>query len=144
MDASSVAAAALAVVVDESREAAIRELLLERERLAMSVADRDSYLAQRHFVVSAQVELPGRLMTWRAAYHQRHDDYLDGQAAMRAAARALRGGDVDVAESRLADEVGSADSEEDEEMEAEGADEEMEEEEEEEETEEDEEVEAPA
>jgi len=103
----------------------------------MSVADRDSYLAQRHFVVSAQVELPGRLMTWRAAYHQRHDDYLDGQAAMRAAARALRGGNVEVAESRLADEVGSEDSEADEEMEA---DEAMEEEEEEEEAEEDDEV----
>ena len=42
MDAATVAAAALAVVVDESREAAIRELLLERKRLAMSVADRDS------------------------------------------------------------------------------------------------------
>ena len=143
MDASSVAAAALAVVVDESREAAIRELLLERERLAMSVADRDSYLAQRHFVVSAQVELPGQLMTWRRAFHQRHNDFLDSHAAMRAAARALRNGDVDVAESRLADEVGSEDSEADEEMAAEAADEEMEEEEEEEEAEEDEEV-APA
>ena len=142
MDAVTIAAAALAVVVDESREAAMRELLLERERLAMSVADRDSYLAQRHFVVSAQVELPGQLMTWRAAYRQQHNDYLDGQAAMRAAARALRGGDVDVAQSHLTDEVGSEDSEEDEEMEAEVADEEMEEEEEE-EAEEDEEV-APA
>ena len=33
----------------------------------MAVADRDSYLAQRHYVVSAQLGLPGRLMTWRAA-----------------------------------------------------------------------------
>ena len=42
MDAATIAAAALAIVVDESREAAMRELLLERERLAMTVADRDS------------------------------------------------------------------------------------------------------
>ena len=62
---------------------------------------------------------------------------------MRAAARALRNGDVEVAESRLADEVGSEDSEADEEMAADAADEEMEEEEEEEEAEADEEV-APA
>ena len=119
MDAATIAAAALAVVVDESREAAMRDLLLERERLAMTVADRDSYLAQRHYVVSAQLGLPGRLMTWQVAYDQRHNDYLDGQAAMRAAARALRGGDVEAAESHLTDEVGSEDSEEDEEMEAE-------------------------
>ena len=92
MDAQSVAAAALAVVVDESREAAIRDLLLERERLAMAVADRDSYLAQRHFVGSAQVALPGQLMTWQTAFRQRHHDYLDAHAAMHAAARALRNG----------------------------------------------------
>ena len=137
MDAATIAAAAMAIVVDESREAAVHDLLLERERLAMAVADRDSFLAQRHFVVSAQVELPGRLMPWRAAFRQRHNDFLDAHAAMRAAANALRSGDVDVALSSLTDEVGS-DSEEDEEMEA--ADDAMEEGEEEEEAEEDAEV----
>ena len=118
------AAAALAVVVDESREAAIRELLLERERLAMSVADRDSYLAQRHYVVSAQLGFPGRLMTWQDAYHQRHDDYLAGEHAMRAALRALQRGDGEAAEQHLVAEVGSEQSVED----VEAADEAMEEE----------------
>ena len=137
MDAATIVAAALAVVAENSRDAAMLDLLQERERLAMAVADRDSYLAQRHFVVSAHVELPGRLMPWRAAFRQRHNDFLDAHAAMRAAVTALRSGDVDVALSSLTDEVGS-DSEEDEEMEA--ADDAMEEDEEEEEAEEDAEV----
>ena len=83
MDAQTVAAAALAVVVDDSREAAVRELLLERERLAMAVADRDSFLAQRHFIVSAQVELPGRLKTWQECWRERHCDYLDLASVIR-------------------------------------------------------------
>ena len=140
MDAVTVAAAALAIVVDESQEAAVRELLLERERLAMTVADRDSFLAQRHHVVSAQALLPGRLMTWQDAYHQRHNDYLDGEHAMRAALRALQRGDGEAAEQHLVAEVGSEQSVEDVEEE-EAADEAMEEEEEEEEGEEDAEVE---
>ena len=105
-------AAALAVVVEESRDAAMLALLQERERLAMSVADRDSFLAQRHFAGgSAQVARPGPLMTYQTAFRQRHHDYLDAHAAMRAAARALRNGDVDVALARLTNEVGDEDSE---------------------------------
>ena len=112
MDAATTAAV-LAIVADESRDAAIRDLLLERERLAMAVADRDSYLAQRHFAGgSAQVARPGPLMTYQMAFRQRHHDYLDAHAAMRAAARALRNGYVDVALARLTDEVGDEDSEE--------------------------------
>ena len=47
MDAAT-AVAALAIVVEESLQAAMLALLQERERLAMALADRDSYLAQRH------------------------------------------------------------------------------------------------
>ena len=50
--ASMNAVAALAVVIDDSRDAAMQALLHERERLAMTVADRDSYLMQRHYVGS--------------------------------------------------------------------------------------------
>ena len=139
MDAVTVAAA-LAIVVDESREAAMRELLLERERLAMTVADRDSFLAQRHHVVSAQALLPGRLMTWQHAYHQRHNDYLDAEHAMRDALRALQRGDGEAAEQHLIAAVGSEQSVEDVEEE-EATDDAMEAEEEEEEGEEDAEVE---
>ena len=138
MDAVTVAAAALAVVVEESREAAMRALLLERERLAMAVADRDSFHAQRHFVGSLQVpRVPGAPMTWQHAYRQRHNDYLDAEHTMRAALRALQRGDGEAAEQHLVAEVGSEQSVED----VEAADETMEEEEEEEELEEDAEVE---
>ena len=47
MDASSLAAAALAVATDDSRAAAVRELLLDRERAAMANEDARSFLAQR-------------------------------------------------------------------------------------------------
>ena len=130
MDAQTVAAAALAVVVDDSREAAVRELLLERERLAMAVADRDSFLAQRHYVGSLQVPQAGRPMTWETAFTQRHDDLILAHHAMRVAADALRNGDADAALARLEAEVGEENSEqsEDEEMESSAAGEEEEEE----------------
>ena len=120
MDAVTVAAA-LAIVVDESQEAAMREVLLERERLAMTVADRDSYLAQRHHVISVQRLLPERPMTWQDAYDRRHTDYLNKEDVMRAALRALRRGDSEAAERYLTADVGS-DSEADEEMDVSEAD----------------------
>ena len=133
MDA--VTTAVLAVVVEESRDAAMLALLQERERLAMTVADQASYLAQHHFVGSLQVPRPDRPMTWQAAYRQRHNDLIDAHSAMRGAARALRNGDAEAALARLEDEVGDENSEqssadEDEEMESTAAGEEEEEEEE--------------
>ena len=139
-------AAALALVAEHSRDAAMLDLLQERERLSMAVADRDSYLAQRHYVGSLQVpRVPGPPMTWQAAYEQRHDDLGHAHAAMRAALLAHRQGDDELVERVLRAEVGS-DSEADEEVsEADATDGEMEstaagEEEEEEDAEEDAEV----
>ena len=115
MDAVTVSAA-LAIVVDESQQAAMQALLLERERLAMTVADQASYLAQRHYVGSLQVPRSDRPMTWLTAYNQRHNDLIDAHSAMRGAARALRNGDAEAALARLEGEVGDEDSEADEEM----------------------------
>ena len=127
MDALTVAAAALAVATEHSRDAALHQALLDRERAAMSNEDVRSWVAQRHFVGSLQVpRVPGPPMTWRAAYNQRHNDFLDAHAAMRAARRAVRRGDDDGAEGHLTAEVGSEDSEEDEEMEVEEVEEEAE------------------
>ena len=128
--ASMNAVAALAVVIDDSRDAAMLALLHERERLAMTVADRDSYLAQRHYVGTLQVPRPVRPMTWETAFNQRHNDLIDAHHAMRVAAHALRNGDADAALARLEDEVGDENSEqsEDEEMESTAAGEEEEEE----------------
>ena len=110
MDAATIAAAALAIVVDESQQAAMAALLLERERLAMIVEDQASFLAQRHWVGTLQVWQP-RPMTWQTAFHQRHNDMIDAHAAMRQAARALRSGDAEAALMRLSAEVGTEDSE---------------------------------
>ncbi len=93
-------------------------LLQERERLAMTIADQASYLAQRHFVGSLQVpRVPGPPMTWQAAYNQRHHDLGLAHDAMRTALRAWHQGDDDLVERVLQAEVGSDD--EDVEMEAE-------------------------
>ena len=113
MDAVTTAAAALAIVVDESQQAAMQALLLERERLAMTVEDQASFLAQRHWVGTLQVWQP-RPMTWQAAFDQRHDDLLEAHAAMRQAARALRSGDAEAALMRLSAEVGNENSEDEE------------------------------
>ena len=91
MDA--LAAAALAVVLKESQEAALREALLDRERAAMTAEDLRSFVAQRHFSGSMQVPSLMRPMTWEAVYEQRHEDYLLAHDAMRAALRAQRQGD---------------------------------------------------
>ena len=113
MDATTLAA--LSVALEQSRAAANQELLLERERLAMAVQDRDSFLAQRYFVSSMQVpRVPGP-MTWAAAYEVRHENFLHAQDAMRDVWVANRQGDAERIEDILADELGSTEEEEDEE-----------------------------
>ena len=118
MDAATIAAAALAIVVEESQQAAMEALLQEREQLAMALADRDSCLAQRHYVGTLQVPQHGRPMTWQTAYRQRHNDLAEAHAAMRAAADALRAGDAETALSRLEAEVGDSERSADEDMSA--------------------------
>ena len=108
MDASTLAAAALSVAVDESRDAALRDLLLERESAAMQAEDLRSYVAQRHFTASQQVPGAPRPMTWEAAYAQRHHDLLLAHDAMRIALLAVRQGDDQRAEDVLAAELGSS------------------------------------
>ena len=116
MDATTIAAA-LTLVADHSRDAAILDLLQERERLAMIVEDQASYLAQRHWVGSLQVpRVPGPPVTWQAAYQQRHDDLGHAHGAMRAALQAHRRGDNEIVEQVLQTEVGSDSETEAEEM----------------------------
>ena len=94
MDASSLAAAALAVAMEDSRSAAVREVMLDRERAAMVAEDRSSYIAQRHFVGSQQE--PNSLvhpMPWREAYMVRSTDMMRAREVMRASLMVLRQGD---------------------------------------------------
>ena len=117
MDAVTIAAAALAIVVDESQQAAMQALLLERERLAMLAAHHESYMAQRHYVGTLQIP-QYRPMTWETAFTQRHNDLVEAHQIMSAAVRDLRNGDDEAALSRLTAAVGDDNSEqsEDEEM----------------------------
>ena len=113
MDASSLAAAALAVAMEDSRSAALREVMLDRERAAMVAEDRSSYMAQRHFVGSQQdPNIAGPQTTWRVAYLvQRHDgDRL--RDVMRASLMHMREGNDRLARALLAWVVGGPDDEE--------------------------------
>ena len=110
MDASTAAAAALAIAIAASEQSAMEALLLERERLAMIVEDQASFLAQRHYVGSLQL-VRATTWTWQTAYEQRHGDLGHAHAAMRVALQAHRRGDTELAERVLQAEVGSSEEE---------------------------------
>ena len=107
MDASTTAAAALAIAVAASEQSAMEALLLERERLAMIVEDQASFLAQRHWVSTLHLQRLSRPMTWRELYEQRHSDLERAWAAMRVALHAHRRGEPELAEQVLRAEVSS-------------------------------------
>ncbi len=117
MNAPTLAAAALAVALDESREAAVRELMLDLERAVMANEDARSYMAQRLFTGSLQVPSTMRPMTWAAAHRHVQNDLLWARDAIRAARRALRQGDAERAEGVLTAEIGSSSEEAEEEEE---------------------------
>ena len=112
MDASSVAAAALAVATEHSRDAALRQALLDRERAAMTAEDRGSFLAQRLYTGSTQVPSEMRPMTWRAAHRHVQNDVIGMRGVVVLALRAIREGNSERAEALLADELGSDEMEE--------------------------------
>ena len=95
MDAVTLVAAALAISVDDSRNAALQEALLERERAAMTAEDRGSFFAQRLYTGSTQVPSAMPPMTWRAAHTRVHNDSLERRDVMDEARRALRRGHAD-------------------------------------------------
>ena len=95
MDAVTLVAAALAIAAEESRNAALQECLLQRERAAMTAEDRGSFLAQRLYTGSTQVPSAMPPMTWRAAHTRVHNDSLERRDVMDEARRALRRGHAD-------------------------------------------------
>ena len=122
MDASTVAQAALALAVDNSRDAALNELLQERERLALGAEDLRSFVAARHFTRNLLLQRgsvpPAHVpWTWERAYQQRHSDMESAYDVMLAALRDMRMGDPESAEQRLKHEVGESSAEEEEEKE---------------------------
>ena len=95
MDAVTLVAAVLASAAEESRNAALQECLLQRERAAMTAEDRGSFLAQRLYTGSTQVPSAMPPMTWRAAHTRVHNDSLERRDVMDEARRALRRGHAD-------------------------------------------------
>ena len=110
MDAVALVAAALAIAADESRNAALQEALLERERAAMTAEDRGSFLAQRLYTGSTQVPSAMPPMTWRAAHTRVHNETLELRDVMDEARRALRSGYADRALALLDAELDRDDS----------------------------------
>ena len=114
MDASSLAAAALAVAMEDSRSAAVREVMLDRERAAMVAEDRSSYMAQRHFTHTQMIPGPHNAdpqTTWRVAYLVQLNDAHRMRDVMRASLMHMRGGNDRLARALLAWVVGGPDDE---------------------------------
>ena len=108
MDAQTVAAAALAVVVDDSREAAVRELLLERDRLAddLEMAHADLELARDAMRGVLRHLEAGRVRWAKEMLEEALDSYIYAAASPDVEAR---DGNTAVALDRLPGEVGSED-----------------------------------
>ena len=123
MDAVTLVAAALAIAADDSRNAALQEALLERERAAMTAEDRGSFLAQRLYTGSTQVPSAMPPMTWRAAHTRVHNETLELRDVMDEARRALRSGYADRALALLDAELDRDDSSAEEETDQEPAEE---------------------
>ncbi len=101
MDASSLAAAALAVAMEDSRSAAVRELVLDRERAALVAEDRGSFLIERHFVDPRQV--PRNVLprfNWEAAFNNTNAAHEAAFNNMNAAHDAIRASMAAIAEVR--------------------------------------------
>ena len=72
MDASTLAASALAIANETSQSAAVQELLQERERLAMDREALRSHLCERHYI-QAPAFSEDSLWTWKDAFERQAD-----------------------------------------------------------------------
>ena len=101
MDAVTLVAAAIAVACDQSRNAALEEVLRDRELQAMRAAHLESLIAQRMFTSNTQLGHVPPPVTWRTAHTMAHNDAVQQRAVMNQAARALRRGEDDRAAAML-------------------------------------------
>ena len=95
MDAVTLVAAAVAIAVDQARNAALEDCLLERERAAMRAEDLACRIAQRMYTRTTQ--LPSALppMTWQVAHTIAYNEAMEMRDVMDEARRALRRGHED-------------------------------------------------
>ena len=108
MDAVTLVAAAVAIAVDHSRNAALEDCLLDRERQAMRAAHLESLIAQRMFTSSTQLPHGAPPVTWRTAHTIAHNEAVQMRAVMDQAARAARRGHDERAVALLEAELARA------------------------------------
>ena len=72
MDASTLAASALAIANETSQSAAVQELLQEREHLAMEKEDLRSFVCQRYYI-RAPTGSVDPIWTWKDAFECQAD-----------------------------------------------------------------------
>ena len=105
MDATTNAAAALAIATEHNQFAALQQVLLDRERAAMTAEDHRSLLA-RLFTKSSQV--PGAMRpTWTAAYRHVQNDVIYLRGVMNLALRAILQNNIGLARMHLENEIDS-------------------------------------
>ena len=95
MDAVTLVAAAVAIAVDQARNAALEDCLLQRERAAMRAEDLGSRIAQRMYTSTTQVPSAVPPMTWQVAHTIANNEALEMRDVMDEARRALRRGHED-------------------------------------------------
>ena len=98
MDAVTLVAAAVAIAIEDSRNAALNDVLLDRERAAMRAADVETQLAERMYNEASQMRAVRRAARLQAARVARERAAAREQADQRAAAL-LEESDTDSDES---------------------------------------------
>ena len=106
MDAITLVAAAVAVACDQSRHAALEDVLRDRELAAMRAADLESLVAQRMYTSSLQLPAP-YAQTWRESRRDLADNYAELVQTLHDVRAANRRGDADRIEELINDELGS-------------------------------------
>ena len=112
MDAITLVAAAVAVACDQSRNAALEDVLRDRELAAMRAADLESQVAQRLHVWSQQLPRPQQLpvqaytRTWQEAYNQLETDYQQALDTLQEVGVANNNGDSERVAELVRQELG--------------------------------------
>ena len=110
MDAVTLVAAAVAIAIDQSRQAALEDVVRDRERQAMRAAHLESLIAQRMFTSNTQLGHQPPPVTWRTAHTLAHNDTVQARQVMVQATRELRRGHDDLAAALLEAELADGQS----------------------------------
>ena len=107
MDAVTLVAAAVAVACDQSRNAALEDLLRDRELQAMRAADLESRIAQRMFTRNTQLgNADNVLVTWQCSREELANDFVDMVDTLHQVRGANREGDGDRIEELIREQLG--------------------------------------